>query len=135
MTGEMEAYRVTVDPRLSCSTDPGRDYRGQCYKKAWEYLEGRYTVEPALRLVHGTLHIKGRPVAHAWVELPGVWVFDPVDQDFFDRNAYYRVLHGEAERVYTYTEARQLAMTTEHYGPWHETTHGSHVVGTADGQL
>jgi hypothetical protein len=75
------------------------------------------------------------PFAHAWVELPGTWVFDPVDQDFFDRDAYYRVLHAEAERVYTHTEAGQLAFTTKHSGPWHETTLGSNAAGTADGQL
>jgi hypothetical protein len=115
----MQAYRVTVDERLSRGTDPGRDYRGRCYEMALKYL---YLVshreEPTLRLVHGTLHIVGVPFPHAWVEIEGC-VFDPVSQEFYDRDAYYRVLEAEAERVYTAAEAGRLAMRTAHCGPWH----------------
>jgi hypothetical protein len=117
MTGAMEAYRVTVEERFSRGTDPGRDYRGRCYEMAIKYL-ATHVDEPALRLVHGTLYIVGVPYAHAWIEIPGGRVFDPVSQVFDDRAAYYRVQEAEAERVYTSTEAGQLALRTKHYGPW-----------------
>jgi hypothetical protein len=118
MTGAMEAYRVTVEKRFSRGANPGHDYRGRSYEMAFKYLAS-HRDEPALRLVHGTLHIVGNPYAHAWVELPGRWVFDPADQTFYDRDAYYRQEQAEAERVYTPTEAGEFALSTNHYGPWH----------------
>jgi hypothetical protein len=87
MTGAMKAYQITVEKRFSRGTHPGRDYRGRCYEMAFKYLADHQD-EPALRLVHGTLHPRGRPYAHAWVEFLGVWVFDPADQCFYDRDAY-----------------------------------------------
>jgi hypothetical protein len=136
MTGDMKAYRVTVEPRLSRGTDPGRDYRGRCYEMALRYLADHREDEPGLRLVHGTLHIVvGVPYPHAWVEVPGGIVFDPVDQYFYKRRAYYRRYDAAAARVYTPAEAEQLAITTNHWGPWHETTPGSNAAGTADGQV
>ena len=118
MTGAMKPYRVTVEERFSRGTDPGRDYRGRCYEMAFNYLVG-HEDEPAFRLVHGTLHIVGNPYAHAWVELPGRWVFDPADQLFYRYDAYYRIEEADAERVYTLTEAGELALRTGHSGPWH----------------
>jgi hypothetical protein len=117
MTGAMSAYQVTVEARFWRGTDPGRDHRGHCYEMAFKYLAAQVN-EPALRLVHGTLQIVGNPYAHAWVEFPDVWVFDPAAQRFYDRAAYYQELQAEARRVYTATEAGQLALTTGHYGPW-----------------
>jgi hypothetical protein len=118
MTGAMEAYQVTVEDRFSRGTDPGRDYRGRCYEMAITYL-ANHLDEPALRLVHGTLHIVGVPYPHAWIDMPSGRVFDPVAQVFYDRDAYYRVLEAEDERVYTPQEAGQLALTMKHAGPWH----------------
>jgi hypothetical protein len=118
MTGAMKAYRVTVEERFSRGTNPGQDGRGHCYEIAFAYLAA-HVDEPALRLVHGTLHIVDNPYPHAWVELPGRWVFEPADQFFYDRDAYYRKEQADAERVYTSTEAGELAMTTKHCGPWH----------------
>jgi hypothetical protein len=61
-------------------------------------------------------------IPHTWVEIPGGIVFDPVDQLFFTRDGYYQTLHAKAEAHYTMAEAGQRAVTTKHYGPWHETT-------------
>jgi hypothetical protein len=120
VTGEMQVHEVTVDRRLSRGTHPGRDYRGRCYELGFKYMTGHQAVEPALRLVHGTLFIRGDvPYPHAWVEIPGGIVFDPVDQRFFTRKGYYQVLHAKAEAHYTMAEAGQRAITTNHYGPWH----------------
>jgi hypothetical protein len=119
MIGAMRTYQVNVEERFWRGTDPGRDHRGYCYEMAFKYLATQRD-EPALRLVHRTLRIVGNPYAHAWVELSDVWVFDPAAQRFYDREAYYRELQAEAERVYTATEAGQLALTTGHYGPWPE---------------
>ena len=118
MTGAMKPYEVTVEERFSRGTNPGHDYRTRCYEMAFKYLAG-HRDEPALRLVHGALHIKGRVYHHAWVELPEAWVFDPADQTFYDRDAYYRFEQAAASRVYTVTEAGEHAMRTGHYGPWH----------------
>jgi hypothetical protein len=121
MTGEMQVHEVTVDRRLSRGTHPGRDYQGRCYELAFKYMAGHRVTEPDLRLVHGTLLIVGVPYPHAWVEIPGGIVFDPVDQLFFNRDGYYQTLHAESGPVYTPPEAEQRAVTTKHYGPWHET--------------
>ncbi len=118
MTRAMEAYQVTVEERFSRGTGPSRDYRGRCYEMAITYL-ANHTDEPALRLVHGILHIMGVPFAHAWIDIPAGGVFDPVSQLSYDRDAYDRELQADAERVYTTTEAGQLAMRTKHSGPWH----------------
>jgi hypothetical protein len=127
MTRAMEAHQVTVDDRLSRGTHPGRDYRGRCYEMAWKYFITHYVQEPALRLVHGTLHMAGRPFPHAWVELPGSIVFDPVDQRFYTLEDYYREEQAEAEAIYTPAEAGQVATRTKHAGPWHDTTLGAHT--------
>jgi hypothetical protein len=57
-------------------------------------------------------------------------VFDPVNQVFYDRAAYYRELQATAEAIYTRVEAGQWAMRTKHAGPWHDTTLGAHAAGT-----
>jgi hypothetical protein len=118
-----------VEDRFSRGTDPGRDYRGHCYEMAFRYLAD-HSDEPALRLVHGTLHIVGVPYTHAWIELPGGIVFDPTDQRFYTREDYYRERQATAEAIYTRVEAGQWAMRTKHAGPWHDTTLGAHAVGT-----
>jgi hypothetical protein len=115
----MQVHEVTVDRRLFRRTRPGRDYRGRCYGLALKYMAGHRAVELALRLVHGTLFIKGVPFPHAWIEIPGRIVFDPLDQRFFTRKGYYQVLHAKAEAHYTTAEADQRAINTNHYGPWH----------------
>jgi hypothetical protein len=117
MTGAMQAYHVTVEARFSRGTKPGHDYRTRCYEMAFKYLAG-HRREPALQLVHGTLRIVKRLYPHAWVELPWCWVFDPADQSFYDRDAYYRVEQADAVRVYTVTEAGAEALCTGHYGLW-----------------
>ena len=119
MTRAMKAYQVTMEERFSRGTDPGQDYRGRCYEMALMYL-ANHVDEPALRLVHGTLNQWRVPYGHAWIEIPRGRVFDPVTQVFYERETYYRVLQAEAERVYTPTEAEQLATKTKHCGPWHE---------------
>jgi hypothetical protein len=114
----MKPYQVRVEARFARGTKPGHDYRTRCYEMAFKYLAG-HRREPALRLVHGTLHIMKRLYPHAWVELPGRWVSDPADQTFYDRDAYYREEQADAVRVYTVTEVDAEALRTGHYGPWH----------------
>ena len=130
MIGRMKPYAVTVDERLSRGTDPGRDYRTRCYEMAWRYLTDHCEDEPALRLVHGTLHIVGRPFPHAWVELPGNIVFDPVDQRFYTREDYDRELQATAEAIYPPVQVEQWSLQTNHYGPWPDTTLRAHQAST-----
>jgi hypothetical protein len=121
MTGRMEPYRITVERRFTRGINRRRDYRyypTHCYELAFKYLARHHQHEPNLRLVHGTLQIMGRLFPHAWVELPGRWVFEPFDHDFYDRDAYYRIEQAEAERIYTATEAGAETLRTGHWGPW-----------------
>jgi hypothetical protein len=118
VTGEMQVHEITVERQLSRGTHPGRDWRGRCYELAFKYVVGHRLVAPELRLVHVTLFIVGVPLPHAWVEIPGEIVFDPVTQAFYNRDDYYRVLHAKAEAHYTTAEASQRAISTNHYGPW-----------------
>jgi hypothetical protein len=87
-------------------------------RKSQKYVAGHRLVAPELRLVHGTLFIVGIPFPHAWVEIPGEIVFDPVEQEFYNRDDYSHVLHAKAEAHYTTAEASQHAISTNHYGPW-----------------
>jgi hypothetical protein len=120
MTGRIQKHQVSVDKRLSRYTFPHRDYRGRCYEKSFRYVFTHMETVPELRLVHGAITVVGVYMNHAWVEFPQGIVFDATTQEFYDRDAYYRLLNAQAERVYTSQEVAHHVAETNHWGPWHE---------------
>src|SRR5437016_6217129 len=90
------------------AVSPKRRYRSQCFEKALEFtLKNRNIV--GLQLVHGTI-LKGIPIDHAWVELPGDVIFDPVDQEFYKGASYKTTLGSVAEARYKPSEAAKAAL-------------------------
>ncbi len=114
-----------VGEALACGTHPGRRYWGDCFRRAAEYMLDRCLPgapcppQEGLRLVHGTGRSGSELGAHAWVELPGDLVFDGVQQRFYDRADYGRVLGVTAEASYHPLEVVDRLRTTQRYGPWH----------------
>jgi hypothetical protein len=109
--------------RVSRPSDcPGRDCRGHCYEVTMFCLTHHLLDEPVLQLVHGTIYLQGQPLAHAWIEMDGGTVFDPLEQRFFARQGYYQVRQAEPAQVYSRMQAGPHALRTGHCGPWDETT-------------
>jgi hypothetical protein len=97
----------------------GRRYPGKCFEKALEFtLKNRQV--PGLHLVHGTI-LKGFRLDHAWIELPGDVVFDPVDQQFYVWHEYMSELAAFGEVYYHPREAALRALALNHHGPWDKT--------------
>ena len=115
------ATTATVDDRLRAGTEPRRRFPHQCFAKAMDYVLAHHS-EPGLRLVHGTYDPLGAGLAlpHAWVEIGEVVAFDPVEQRFFDRAAYYEMARAVPQAVYGAKEAARLMFEQDSYGPWHE---------------
>jgi hypothetical protein len=122
MIHPLQEYEVTVSEYLARWTDPGRDCRGHCYEVTMFYLAHHLLDEPVLQLVHGTIYLQGQPSAHAWIEIDGGTVFDPMEQRFFARQGYYQVRQAGPAQVYSRMQAGQHALRTGHCGPWDETT-------------
>lgn len=110
--GERVSYRPI---QATAGIDPDR--QGKCYPLAYEYLMDQPDDDAVL--VHGTVTTG---IGHAWVESHGK-VYDPVLDDFIDRDLYYRDADlggagAKPEKIYTIEQAQAAA--NDHYGPWHE---------------
>ena len=90
---------------------------GRCY-----VLAGRRAMEkPGSVLVHGTIQGGDNPrTGHAWVELPGGTVWEPITQWELPADAFERLFNAKAERRYAATEICVLSLRYEHWGPWTE---------------
>jgi hypothetical protein len=76
-----------------------------------------------LTLVHGCYELiegSGILTDHAWVEVgnTGEIVFDGVQQKFYDREDYERVMGCEALARYSNFTAMEVAAFNDTYGPW-----------------
>jgi hypothetical protein len=98
-----------------------RKTAGRCYELAWVYLDEHEDV-PGLELVHGT--VLGY-IGHAWVEGPTDWVFDGVQQRFYNRDDYYRACGAKPIARFDLKGAIRATIRTRHFGPWHD----EHVAG------
>ncbi len=101
--------------------------RGDCYQAAAMLLLNMGSGSGAT-LVHGTVVGEGRldgyPYGHAWIEINGT-VLDPSNGRTIcmGQEAYYargRIEPGSPRR-YSWREALEGLVDSEHYGPWEET--------------
>lgn len=94
----------------------GKKFIGECYERAFQYLKEHPDI--GARLVHGTIEARpARVLGHAWV-LVRSGVFDPVQQNFFDKASYYRILKAKEIRVYSHGEALSRFSRGTLLGPW-----------------
>lgn len=99
---------------------------GDCYPAALHTLFELGDGELCHGLVTGTGgEALGQRYGHAWVELDG-WVHDRSNgHDLFAPRAWYyakgTIDPDDVDR-YTLAEASLMAVTYEHYGPWHDDT-------------
>lgn len=99
---------------------------GDCFDAAFEgMLESMLVGVPArkLRLVHGTCMgqgpIKGIRYCHAWLEFDSTVVdVSNGNEPIVPRSWYYDRGQVQDQVVYTVQEARALARSTGHVGPW-----------------
>ena len=96
--------------------------RGDCFEAAF----GAQIEDSTWTLVHGVA--TGGPtgdmrISHAWVEREGIVYDNACGRDrTLPRELYYRVgrIRDDQCRRYTADEAAEQALTTGHYGPWHD---------------
>lgn len=111
---ETKTYRARVQKRL-----------GHCYELAGrEFLLGDEPEDATL--VHGTIGPYNNP--HAWIEWergnegwedPGL-AWEPIGEKNYPRPVYYAIFQAREVARYTQDQARELAIETNHWGPWHE---------------
>ena len=109
---------------------PRRKYWNLCYHRAVKYLIKKKEYLPAAtRLIHRRIHTpagkkNGRTaflaIGHAWVELPGDIVFDPVTSEFYEKAAYYQERQAVSEAAYGKVETAKQISANRHSGPWHD---------------
>jgi hypothetical protein len=135
VSAALAPFVCAVDASLWAGARPGRRYWADCFRRASDYVlaheDRSSTGDPSdeVTLVHGVCRDAHAVWAHAWAELsvpsatsrpPSALVFDGVRQQFYTREAYYRVLRITAEARYTAAEVLRHMRSSHHYGPWHD---------------
>ena len=95
---------------------PWLDRLGDCYTLAWQFV----TDHSEGRLIHGKV-FAGTPrhwIDHAWVELPNEIIYEPIADCLYEKETYYSGYQAHELKRYTPTEARELAIRFERYGPF-----------------
>ena len=118
---------IEVDKELRRGTQPWRNYQHRCFERAAKYVL-RHAEVPGIRLVHGRYHVGklgDRGIGHSWVELPGSIIFDPNEQQFYDRDQYYEALAIESDVSYDGKSACGLMASSGHCGPWQDDSEGT----------
>jgi len=118
----LHPLKPTPEERAA-ATEYGTLFPHQCFAAAGAFiLKAEHNGFPDARLVHGVYQPNlDLPVyAHGWVELPGNILFDGVQQRYFDKDDYYRVMRAKPERTYSRTQALSKMATSGHKGPWHD---------------
>jgi hypothetical protein len=117
--------------------EPAAEYEQRvtrCFELAGYAVLGG-TAPGSSRLVHGSWkgpHAKNR-IPHAWVELPepggstGL-IWEPIRAMIYDADEFRAWANAWDERTYTVGQARILALSHRHYGPWHVSRYEPEVV-------
>jgi len=89
---------------------------GTCYPDAARYVikheEGT--------LVHGTTISLGNRMGHAWVELPGGFIWEPYSGETIARERFQELSDPIEHAKYSSEEVAVLTLKTRHFGPWTE---------------
>lgn len=103
--------------------EPAMEYEqrlARCFELAGYAVLGG-TAPGSSRLVHGSWkgpNARNR-IPHAWVELPGNLIWEPIRAMIYDADEFRTWTNAWDEHSYTVGQARILAMSHRHYGPWH----------------
>jgi len=99
--------------------DTKKERAGRCYELAWKHIIDQE--EGAL--VHGEVwsHKLGRMIGHAWVETETGFVYEPVSDQYFEKDWLYRTYKVREFNTYTPEQAAIMASSTRSFGPWTET--------------
>lgn len=96
------------------------DRRGRCFELA-TYAVVFGTVPEGSILHHGSWHGPGAPerIAHAWVELPGGFIWEPITCNVYEKTSFEHWTACWSEVAYTRKAAMQMTNKTGTYGSWH----------------
>jgi hypothetical protein len=100
-----------------CTIKLYRKREGRCYAMGFDFIQGNTC---GWTLVHATLYPPEGPIKRlsgCFVETEGV-VYDPVSDQFFDREWYYLYYSVTDAHKYTGEEASAHLLHYHHYGPW-----------------
>lgn len=100
----------------------GKVRLGKCYQQAGYFVMDHR----GATLVHGTVSIgqaksedgSGVAIAHAWVELNDGFVYDGVQDRFYEKADYYAKMRAAAEQTYGGQEACEMMLERKTFGPW-----------------
>jgi hypothetical protein len=99
---------------IPMTSKTGRE--GNCYELAWRFI----TTEDEGTLVHGTVwspNLKKR-IGHAWVVTETGFVYEPVSNQFYDKEWIYKTYAMEEEQTYSPFQSWEMAAKWRHFGPW-----------------
>ena len=120
------ALRHALGTELA-SGEPSRTYeerRTRCYELAgYAVAFGDLKDDHRVRVVHGSMHGPEADqvrIGHAWVELPGDLVWEPILALIRDRAAWVAHARPRDERTYAPTDLLRNIGSTGHFGRWHE---------------
>ncbi len=116
MVLEMKQAEISVKDSLRSGSDVNADTGGQCYRRAFSYVQAHQMDEAVL--VHGSVFADARHSPHAWVELPDEIVFEGVLQHFYNKAMYYKFRDAKPTYRYTAAQARSLLISNGNYGAW-----------------
>ena len=96
------------------------DRRTRCFELA-TYAVVFGSVPEGSLLVHGSWHGPGASerIAHAWVELPGGFVWEPITCCVYEKASFEHWTACWPEMTYTKAQAQQMVHQSGTYGSWH----------------
>ena len=100
---------------------PIRDGRpGKCFEDAEGIImNGR--LNAGLVLVHGKcLGPDGAHIDHAWLDVPGGLIYDPVLGRIYPWQIYKRTIKAIADHRYTMTQVLEMLKHSDTFGPWND---------------
>ena len=89
---------------------------GTCYEDAAKFVIKQDEGE----LVHGTAISLGRRLAHAWVELPTGYIWEPYSGEYFTKERFQALVDPIEESRYTPEGVAIMTLRTGNFGPWTE---------------
>lgn len=120
-------YATYFGTEMLDPAEPARDYeerRTRCYELACQALVWGGAPAGSL-LIHGSMHgdLPGQVrIGHAWLELPGGAIWEPILGDVFATWADWQMWSNAiSEHTYTLRQAQQMITQHETYGPWRPT--------------
>jgi hypothetical protein len=102
---------------------------GRCFELAGYAVLGGDAPEGS-RLVHGSWDgpgAKNGRIPHAWVELPGSLIWEPITARIYDAIEFRLWVKAWDERTYVKKQAAQLALSSNNFGPWHESRYDPQI--------